>query len=197
MSVEKRARDTFATRWGFTLACIGSAVGMGNIWMFPQRVSKYGGGTFLIPYFLFMILIAASGVVGEMALGRGTRSGSMGAFRCAVESRGGRGALGELLGAVPVLGSLALAIGYSVVVGWILKYTDGMDAVSIYVCLLGAAMAGIMFFWGFGGAYVAGKLQKGRKAPLPRWGIPLGTYVYCVLTVVVLILGVVIPGGIG
>ncbi len=42
-------RDGFRTKWGFILACIGSAVGMGNIWMFPQRVSKYGSGTFLIP----------------------------------------------------------------------------------------------------------------------------------------------------
>lgn len=50
-------RDSFQSRWGFILACIGSAVGMGNIWMFPTRVSLYGGGSFLIPYILFVILI--------------------------------------------------------------------------------------------------------------------------------------------
>ena len=42
-------RDSFNNRWGFILACIGSAVGMGNIWMFPTRVSIYGGGAYLIP----------------------------------------------------------------------------------------------------------------------------------------------------
>ena len=37
-------REVFGSRFGFIVACIGSAVGMGNIWMFPTRVSKYGGG---------------------------------------------------------------------------------------------------------------------------------------------------------
>lgn len=46
-------RESFQSRWGFILACIGSAVGMGNIWMFPTRVSLYGGGAFLIPYIYF------------------------------------------------------------------------------------------------------------------------------------------------
>ena len=51
-------RDGFRSRWGFTLACIGSAVGMGNIWRFPIMVSQYGGMTFLLPYFLFVSLIS-------------------------------------------------------------------------------------------------------------------------------------------
>ncbi len=118
-------RDGFRTKWGFILACIGSAVGMGNIWMFPQRVSKYGGATFLIPYFLFVFLIASSGVIGEMGFGRGTRSGPIGAFGKAFKNRGLNPKTGEALGLIPVLGSLALAIGYSIVVGWIMKYTFG------------------------------------------------------------------------
>lgn len=73
-------RDSWKTNWGFILSCIGSAVGMGNIWMFPARVSKYGGGTFLLPYFLFVIMIGLSGVIGEMAFGRAARSGPIGAF---------------------------------------------------------------------------------------------------------------------
>ena len=43
-------RDGFKSRTGFILACIGSAVGMGNIWRFPYMVSAWGGMTFLIPY---------------------------------------------------------------------------------------------------------------------------------------------------
>ena len=68
-------RESFNSKWGFILACIGSAVGMGNLWMFPTRVSLYGGGSFLIPYFIFVALIGSTGVIGEMCLGRGTRSG--------------------------------------------------------------------------------------------------------------------------
>ena len=119
-----RKRESFNSRWGFILACIGSAVGMGNIWMFPTRVSLYGGGAFLIPYFIFVILIGFTGVISEMSFGRATRSGPIDAFGIACESRGHRKA-GESLGWIPVLGALAMAIGYTVVMGWILKYTIG------------------------------------------------------------------------
>ena len=118
-------RDSWKTNWGFILSCIGSAIGMGNIWMFPARVSKYGGGTFLLPYFLFVIMIGLSGVIGEMAFGRAARSGPIGAFGQAMASRGKGRRLGEAIGYIPVLGSLALAIGYSVIVGWILRYSAG------------------------------------------------------------------------
>ena len=45
-------RDGFKSKWGFILACIGSAVGMGNIRRFPIMVSIWGGMTFLVPYFI-------------------------------------------------------------------------------------------------------------------------------------------------
>jgi len=119
-----KKRESFRTRWGFILACIGSAVGMGNIWMFPTRASLYGGGSFIIPYFIFVILIASSGMIGEMSFGRAARSGPVNAFGMACEAKGKR-KLGEALGMIPVLGSLAMAIGYTVVMGWILKYVVG------------------------------------------------------------------------
>ena len=119
-----KTRESFNNKWGFILACIGSAVGMGNIWMFPTRVSMYGGGSYLIPYFIFVVLIGFTGVIGEMSFGRATRSGPIDAFGIAMERKGKR-KLGELLGGIPVLGALAMAIGYTVVMGWILKYMIG------------------------------------------------------------------------
>lgn len=120
----KRGREQFKSRFGFIVACIGSAVGMGNIWMFPYRTGKFGGSAFLIPYFIFVILLGFSGVIGEMAFGRGTKSGPMGAFASACEMRFGEKGkkAGKLIGAIPVIGSLGIGIGYSVVVGWFLKY---------------------------------------------------------------------------
>ena len=56
--------------------------------MFPTRVSLYGGGSFLIPYFIFVALIGFTGVIGEMSFGRGTRSGPIDAFGMACETRG-------------------------------------------------------------------------------------------------------------
>lgn len=119
-----KKRDSFNNKWGFILACIGSAVGMGNIWMFPTRVSMYGGGSYLIPYFIFVALIGFTGVIGEMSFGRATKSGPVDAFGYACETKNKR-KLGEAIGFIPVLGALAMAIGYTVVMGWILKYMIG------------------------------------------------------------------------
>ena len=119
-----KKRDSFNNKWGFILACIGSAVGMGNIWMFPTRVSMYGGGSHLIPYFIFVALIGFTGVIGEMSFGRATKSGPVDAFGYACETKNKR-KLGEVIGFIPVLGALAMAIGYTVVMGWILKYMIG------------------------------------------------------------------------
>lgn len=139
MKHEKK-RDSWGSKWGFILACIGSAVGMGNIWLFPARVSKYGGATFLIPYLIFVVIIGSTGVIGERpSAGHPVRS--VHAFGEATKLRFGTDKPGKLLGLIPVLGSLALAIGYSVVTGWIFKYTaqsitgalsalDGVDAFS-------------------------------------------------------------------
>lgn len=120
-----QTRDGFNSKLGFVLACIGSAVGMGNIWLFPYRMATYGG-SFLLVYLIFDILIGLSGVIGEMSFGRAARSGPIGAFGTAAASRGeDKRRLGEIIGAIPMVGALMLAIGYSVVVGWIFKYTFG------------------------------------------------------------------------
>ena len=50
-------RGQFGTKLGFIIACVGSAVGMANIWMFPYRTGKFGGAAFLIPYFIFVVLL--------------------------------------------------------------------------------------------------------------------------------------------
>lgn len=97
---------------------------MGNIWMFPYRTGKFGGAAFLIPYFIFVVLLGFSGVIGEMAFGRSMKTGPLGAFSKAAEMRFGKSGAkwGKAIGIIPVVGSLGIAIGYSVVVGWFLKY---------------------------------------------------------------------------
>ncbi len=119
----QQSRDSFTSKLGFIIACTGSAVGMGNIWLFSYRVGQFGGAAFLIPYFLFVVLIGLTGVVGEMSFGRAMRSGPLGAFKKAFQMRGKKG--GSLLGMIPVIGSLGVGIGYAIVVGWILKFTVG------------------------------------------------------------------------
>lgn len=114
---------TFSSKLGFILAAVGSAVGMGNIWMFPYRTGQYGGAAFLIPYCLFVVLFGIIGLSGEFAFGRLTGTGPIGSYDYAMRSRGKKG--GRLLGAIPLFGSLGIAIGYSVIVGWVLRTLSG------------------------------------------------------------------------
>lgn len=86
-------------------------------------VSLWGGMDFLIPYFLCVLLIGSTGVVEEFALGRSTGAGPIGAFGTCTEVKTGNRKTGEMIGIIPIIGSLALAIGYTVVMGWIFKYT--------------------------------------------------------------------------
>lgn len=116
-------RDNFSSKAGFILACIGSAVGMGNIWMFPYRTGQFGGGAFLIPYILFVVILGYTGLVGEFAFGRMTQTGPVGSFEQAMKSKGKKG--GALIGIIPVLGAFGIATGYAVVVGWFLKFLFG------------------------------------------------------------------------
>lgn len=121
MNSRKDFNDGFTGRIGFTLASVGSAVGMGNIWRFPLMVSLWSGLSFLIPYFIFVILIANTGMIEEFSLGRLTGSGPVNAFSYATSKKGNKN-IGKSLGIIPVIGSLALAIGYTAVMGWIFKY---------------------------------------------------------------------------
>ena len=80
-------RDSFTSKTGFILACIGSAVGMGNIWLFPYRVGQFGGAAFLIPYIIFIVLLGYTGLMGEFAFGRMTQTGPIGSFKKALETK--------------------------------------------------------------------------------------------------------------
>ena len=116
-------QDGFKSQWGFIMAAVGSCVGMANIWRFPMLVSKYGGLTFLIPYFIFVFIISQSGMMEEFSLGRWSGNGPVGSFGKAMENGGKSKRIGEMVGGVPVFASLCLGIGYSVIMGWVFYYT--------------------------------------------------------------------------
>ncbi len=115
---------SFKTSFGFVLACVGSAVGMGNIWMFPYRVGQYGGGAFLVPYIIFIALFGLVGLSAEFAVGRRAGTGTLGAYEyCWAAINKGR--IGYLLGWIPLIGSLGIAIGYAIIVGWVVRTLFG------------------------------------------------------------------------
>lgn len=116
-------QDGFRSQWGFIMAAVGSCVGMANVWRFPMLVSKYGGLTFLIPYFIFAFIICQSGMMEEFSFGRWAKSGPSGAFGKAMENGGKSKSVGEWLGAVPIIGAFCLATGYAVIMGWVFYWT--------------------------------------------------------------------------
>lgn len=131
MSNGQHKNGNFTSTLGFVIACVGSAVGLGNIWMFPYRLGQYGGAAFLIPYLLFILLFGWVGLSAEFAVGRKARTGTIGAYGYCFAARD-REKTGKVLGWFPLLGSLGIAIGYSIVLGWVLRSLAGAVTGSLF-----------------------------------------------------------------
>ena len=120
--MEQKKSAKFSSRWGFILSAVGSAVGMANVWGFPAKMGSNGGGAFLIAYLFFVALFSVVGLSAEYAIGRRSRTGTLGSYRGAWATRGpGMGRAGGLLGWLPLAGSLCIAIGYAVIIAYVLK----------------------------------------------------------------------------
>lgn len=118
----KEKNRKFTSRWGFILSAVGSAVGMANVWGFPAKMGANGGGAFLVAYLFFVALFSVVGLSAEYAIGRRSRTGTLGSYRKAWESRNpNMGKAGGLLGWLPLAGSMCIAIGYAVIISYVLK----------------------------------------------------------------------------
>ena len=118
----KQKNAKFTSRWGFILSAVGSAVGMANVWGFPAKMGANGGGAFLVAYLIFIVLFSIVGLSAEYAIGRRSRTGTLGSYRKAWESRSPKlGKAGGLLGWLPLAGSMCIAIGYAVIIAYVLK----------------------------------------------------------------------------
>ncbi len=120
--MKKEHTKHFASRWGFILASVGSAVGMANVWGFPNKMGSNGGGAFLLIYLLFVVIFSFVGLPAEFAMGRRSGTGTLGSYENAWATRGKTmGKVGSLLGWLPLAGSMCIAIGYAVIVTYVLK----------------------------------------------------------------------------
>ncbi len=89
--------------------------------MFPYRLGQYGGAAFLIPYLIFIALFGLVGLSAEFALGRMAKTGTLGAYAYCWKNK-----FGKYIGWLPLLGSLGIAIGYSVILGWVFRSIQGV-----------------------------------------------------------------------
>ncbi|MGQ4554900.1 sodium-dependent transporter [Halobellus sp. GM3] len=182
-------RETWATRAGFILAAVGSAVGLGNIWQFPFKTSEYGGATFLVVYLVAALGIGLPAMLAEFVIGRKSNLNAISAF----EKLGHR--------SWKWVGVLGVGIGfwilsyYSVVGGWVLRYIGG-SATGAYFAdpasYFGQVSAGLdalalhALFMIFVVAIVAGGIEEGieraTKLMVPSIVVILGVLAVWVFT---------------
>ena len=105
----------FTSKIGFVLAAAGSAVGLGNLWRFPYLAAKYGGGIFILCYIILAATVGITLLMLEIAIGRKTGKGVLGAFAALNKKFKW---LGFLCLVVPVI----IVPYYCVIGGWVVKY---------------------------------------------------------------------------
>ncbi|NRA84840.1 MAG: sodium-dependent transporter [Gammaproteobacteria bacterium] len=111
-------REHFSSRLGFILAAAGSAVGIGNLVGFPVNAAKNGGGAFLIIYAIFVVVICLPVMAAELAMGRNTKKGPVGAFGTLSNQH----PLWRLAGLIGVITPFMIAVFYTVISVWIIGY---------------------------------------------------------------------------
>jgi neurotransmitter:Na+ symporter, NSS family len=146
-------RERWGTRWGVILAVAGSAVGLGNFLRFPGQAAQYGGGAFMLAYFISLILIGlpicwAEWTMGRHAGARGFNS-APGVFHVFIQAR-----WGKYLGVIGVVIPVVIYMYYVVIEAWCLGYAVNFLAGTMHFS--DSARAG-SFFAGFTGLEADGK----------------------------------------
>ena len=108
-------RESWGSNVGFLLAAIGSAVGLGNIWGFPYKMGKSGGFTFLIVYFLLAIFVGFVIMMAELAMGRKTSKGTIGAYNALTKKF-------KWIGWLAVFSPFVILSFYTVLGGYCIEY---------------------------------------------------------------------------
>ncbi len=114
------ARELWASRYGFVLASIGGAVGIGNIWRFSYIAGENGGAVFLFVYLGCVLLIGIPLMIAELAVGRHAQGDAITAFEGAPKSTPW-----AVVGWLGVIAAALLLSYYAVIAGWALKYFVG------------------------------------------------------------------------
>ncbi len=109
-------REQWASRFGFVLAAVGSAVGLGNMWRFSYLTAENGGAAFVVLYLIMTALVGLPVMLAELTVGRGARRSPIGAL----EHFGGT--RWRPLGLVFVATGFLILAYYSVIAGWTVRY---------------------------------------------------------------------------
>jgi len=132
-------RDRWTGRVPFIFAAIGSAIGLGNVWRFPYLTYEYGGGAFLIPWIIGLIILGIPWMMMEFGMGRFFQRSAPGVFE-------GIGKKWEWLGWWPVFVAFLIVTYYTVVIAWALHYVVSSFSVAWGIGEAGAKGAAPFFF---------------------------------------------------
>ena len=108
-------RKGFGTNFGFLMAAVGSAVGLGNIWGFPNKMGASGGFTFLIIYLILAVLCGFIVMLGELAIGRKTGKGAVEAYHVLSKKF-------KWMGWMGILSAFFILFFYCALGGYCIKY---------------------------------------------------------------------------
>ena len=108
-------RSSFGSNFGFLMAAIGSAVGLGNIWGFPYKMGRSGGFAFLIVYLILAVIVGLTVMSSELALGRKTGTGVVGAYKAVSKKY-------KWLGWLGIIAPFLIMSFYTVLGGYCLQY---------------------------------------------------------------------------
>lgn len=166
--------ENWSSRFGFLMAAIGFAVGLGNIWRFPYVTGENGGGAFVLVYAICVFCIGVPILMAEILIGRRGRLSPPGSMRTVAVQEGGSRQW-QWVGGVNLLAAFLIEVVYCVVAGWVLWYLykavftgfAGIEATAA-AANFDALLADIwgMLFWTLLGLLITGSIvyagvQKG------------------------------------
>ena len=112
----------WSSQFGFLMAAVGAAVGLGNLWRFPFQAGQNGGSAFVFVYLLCVFLIAAPILIAEVSIGRNKRLSAVGS-PAALARQLGRTPLWGAIGFIGIFASFLVLTTYSVIAGQIMAYS--------------------------------------------------------------------------
>jgi NSS family neurotransmitter:Na+ symporter len=119
MSDNTNTRDSFTSNLGMIAATLGSAVGLGNLWMFPYKTGTNGGASFLLIYLLCTILVGLPVMISEIMIGRKAKSNPISAFPKLHKKSGW---FFKHVGTMGALSAFLILAFYTEVAGWVFYY---------------------------------------------------------------------------
>lgn len=198
----EKNRGQWGSNFGFLMAAVGSAVGLGNIWGFPYKMGANGGFAFLLVYLVLVIFVGFAVMLGELTLGRKTGLGAVGTYKALSKKY-------TWIGFMGVASGFLILSFYSVLGGFVMKYMvtflvelfspgagfGGMSSGEFFGAFIGNSGGSVLFHLIFmvitivivmGG--ISGGIEKFSKTAMPALAVML---------VIVIIRSVTLPGAAG